>query len=170
MATTLTYDFNDSIKIGEQGEEEFIKLFSELPTVNQIVDLRNIQKAREDDIDFLVKTPRGNFTLELKTDTYTSGNFFIETMSAAETHSLGWAFKSRAQFLAYYFINYANIYIFRMKDIQRIAGSLTFSEYRKTLKNRRKNGGYYTSEGLAIPINVLCRTVEKYSLYKIENF
>lgn len=167
MASNMIHEFNKSIEIGKRGEQEFIELFSQLPTVNQIVDLRDSPEMRENDIDFLVRTPKGNFTLELKTDTYASGNFFIETISAKETHSVGWAFKSKAQFLAYYFIKYQKIYIFKMKDIQKIAGSSSFLEFRKTLQNKWKDGTY-TSEGLAIPVNTLCAYVREYSIYEVE--
>lgn len=89
MGCNIIHNFSDSLRIGEQGEKEFIEMFSQLPSVKKVIDLRNNKKMQEKDIDFLIKTETGNYTLELKTDTYTSGNFFIETMSAKEIHSLG---------------------------------------------------------------------------------
>ena len=168
MGRSVIYSFDESLKVGELGEDKILRFLQEQDGVVDVLDLRNSKTAQRKDIDFLVKTNDFRFTVELKTDTYRSGNFFFETVSAIETRSLGWTLKSRANLLAYYFIKTDTLYLLQMSDIRAIVKDDTFQVYKKTVKNRFSNG-IYTSEGLAVPIRCILERVQ-YRKYLLKNF
>lgn len=150
------HDFNDSILVGEKGEEK-VKKFLECRF--PVIDLRDNKIYQEQDIDFMSDN-ENHYTFEVKTDTYTTGNMFLETTSAMEIDSTGWLYKTKADYVLYYFVNYARLVVLDRKRLLAWFNENkdNLQEYRKLLKNTY-SGGYYTTEGYAIPVKKICESV-----------
>lgn len=151
------HDFNQSIKLGETGESIIFDWFDKQAYTKEIKDVRDDPTFQKDDIDFIVYHENGKeYTIEVKTDQYTSLNIFYETVSAVETDSKGCMSKSKAKYLAYYFIKFGKLYIIDLKKFNewmtnQIAKRCPVAEF-KQFKNLRYNGTTYTSQGYTMPL------------------
>lgn len=161
------YNFNDSIVIGEQGESIIEKYLKSLPHIKSIQCVRNVFKYRQADIDFLVKLKNDKkVSIEVKTDTYKTGNMYYETKSCIEENTLGCFEKTEADFIFYYFIELDRLYIFKTKELRNWVRQEIVRFYNnpnssrlslKKVYNKRKQeeDGTYTSEGFTIPTGYL---------------
>ena len=97
--------------------------------------------------------------IEIKTDTYRSGNIYYETVSAEETGSIGGFEKTTADYMFYYFINLQTLYILDMKQYREWfkdhQEEFDAAGYQKKVKNARFNSSTYTSIGYAFPVSLL---------------
>ena len=120
-------------------------------------------------IDFVVETSDGSsFTVELKTDTYTSGNIFFETMSNVEHNVKGCMYKSKADFLLYYFTETRELYMLRLPEYRQWFEDNKPHFKKKAFRNvNRKRDGYYTSEGYTIPKVFLEASMTSYQCKKV---
>ena len=152
--------FKDSLVIGDQGEAIVYKYLKSLPSVEHLIDVSNNKMYQEVDVDFLAKMKDSTeLKIEVKTDTYSSGNIYYETVSAEEVGSVGGFQKTTCDFMFYYFINMNTLYILKMDEYRKWFNSMEeeFIEkgYQKKPVNRRWNGSTYTSVGYAFPIHLL---------------
>lgn len=153
MIEGKVYDFKESIKYGKAGEDTVINFLLNSNTVKRIEDVRNHVRYQADDIDIIVvdKSTSSKHSCEIKTDSYTSGNLFYETSSCLETGSLGCMEKTKAEYILYYFENYGELYILMTEEFRKFFDTYRDRFKRVTVKNKRKNGGTYTTEGYLIP-------------------
>lgn len=146
------HDFNYSINIGNIGEEIILLYLQSNENILSVEEVQSNKYYQQQDIDYVVHFKNGTVkTVELKTDTYISGNIFFETMSAVETNSIGCMYKSKADYLFYYFINTKELYIFDFDKYREWFKQNKSHFYLKRLKNKGKYCGTYTSEGYTIP-------------------
>ena len=112
------HDFKSSIKLGKIGETIIEFLMGYCPKVSSIVSVAGNPIYQQDDIDFIVTFKDGSVkTLEVKTDTY-DVNFFYELISNDIYNTPGCMVKTKADIVAYYFINLEVIYFIDRKDFQ----------------------------------------------------
>lgn len=109
--------------------------------------------------------------LEIKTDSYTSGNLFFETLSNIEYNVLGCMLKTKADLILYYFMKYNKLYILkRERFVEWAVQGIEKGKYkRKTFANKRRNKTLPPThtEGYPIPL----KEIERQSFCKvIENF
>lgn len=155
--TERVHDFKQSLVLGEQGEGIILDWFKNRNKTSEVLDVRGNPKYRADDIDFIIKDKNGSSrSIEVKTDSYKSGNFFYETVSAVETQSLGCMYKSKADYLVYYFINENKFYVIDFEEFNNwmsklIAERNPYAKF-KQFKNNRYDNSKYTSQGYTIPI------------------
>lgn len=154
------HNFRESLKVGEVGEERILDYLQKSATVDKILDVRDNKMYQNIDVDLVVKMKTGDeLKIEIKTDTYRSGNIYYETMSAVETGSIGGFEKTEADYLFYYFINLSTLYILDMNEYREWFRSkkemFDFLGYQKKPKNARYNGSTYTSIGYAFPVTTL---------------
>ena len=154
------HNFKESLVIGELGEVKILDYLQRSAAVENIIDVRDNKMYRDIDVDLLVQMATGmELKLEIKTDTYRSGNMYYETVSAEETGSIGGFEKTQADYMFYYFINLQTLYILEMNEYRNWFGSkkeeFDFLGYQKKPKNARWNGSTYTSVGYAFPVSIL---------------
>lgn len=157
---TKVHNFKDSLKVGEMGEEKILDYLQQSLTVDRIMDVRGDEHYRDVDVDLVVKMTSGEeLKIEIKTDTYRSGNMYYETLSAEETGSLGGFEKTEADYMFYYFINLNTLYILDMNKyrqwFKQKQEMFDFLGYQKKVKNARWKTGTYTSVGYAFPVSTL---------------
>ena len=152
--------FKDSLVIGDAGESIVYNYLQSLPTVSSVLDVSNSRMYQEVDVDFLAKMTTGDeLKIEVKTDTYRSGNIYYETVSAEEVNSIGGFQKTTCDFMFYYFINMDTLYILKMDEYRewfnKHEEEFIQKGYQKRPVNRRWNGSTYTSVGYAFPIHLI---------------
>ena len=159
-----THVFSESIIVGNKGEEIVKRFLCGLKNVASITDVSSNAAYQKQDIDLIINFSDGtSSTAEIKTDTYTSGNIFFETVSNLEANVPGCMYKTKADFLLYYFTKTKELYILDMPAYLKWfkANRSNFTE--KKLKNiNRRNNGTYTSVGYTIPKVYLEKHFNKY--------
>ncbi len=160
------YEFNSSNKIGHQGEQFVKQWILELhPNVSSITDVSDDKFYQKQDVDFVVNFANGRQALvEIKTDTYKTGNMFFETISNEEYQTKGCLMKTNADFLFYYFPNYQNgvLYIFQMKDFRKFVLD-NLSHFRE----RRVTNTTHTSIGYIVPLIYIENNFKEYKKYSV---
>lgn len=160
------YEFNSSNKIGHQGEQFVKQWILELhPNVAFITDVSDDKFYQKQDVDFVVNFTNGKQALiEIKTDTYKTGNMFFETISNEEYQTKGCLMKTNADFLFYYFSNYQNgvLYIFKMKAFRKFVLD-NLSHFRQ----RRVTNTTHTSIGYIVPLSYIENNFSEYKKYSV---
>lgn len=145
------YGFDEQMAVGDEGVR-FIQdyLTSRKYLVEDVTGNRDYQRQ---DIDLRVKGQRKQAwrTVEVKTDTYTSGNIYLEL---ANGKNPGCVFKSRAEIWAYWFPNLSILLWISLPALQLwLALHLHEYERKKVMSGRGK--GRWMVEGIAVPIRDL---------------
>ncbi|HAU86332.1 MAG TPA: hypothetical protein DCW90_12800 [Lachnospiraceae bacterium] len=103
------------------------------------------------DIDLIVNKTNGtSYTVEIKTDTYVTGNLFFEVISNEQRQTERCLMKSDAQFLFYYFLKTKTLYILNMKKFRQFVLDRT-----DTLKEKRVKNKLFTSRGFLVPLSLI---------------
>lgn len=77
--SNVIHNFNKSINIGDYGEKIIKAYFETNPNIVSVTDVSKNKKYQDKDIDFIVKLKNGeDISIELKTDTYDTGNIFMK--------------------------------------------------------------------------------------------
>lgn len=143
-----TYGWRAQIEVGERGVRRVAQyLRSHGYEVEDVAEDKDFQSQ---DIDLRVRGQRKQRwrTVEVKTDTYESGNVFLELKSSTGTP--GCVFKSRAQWWLYYlpalgvllFINLPKLQLWLMENEWR---------YERKEVGSRRGRGKWSVEGIALP-------------------
>lgn len=155
----IVHDFNKSINTGDYGEQIIKSYFKTNPNIVDVIDVSKDKKYQDKDIDFIVKLKSGeDITIELKTDTYDTGNIFYEAISNKEYNVLGCMIKSKAKCLFYYFIKTKELYIIDFKAYKKWVNENNKRFKKKEIKNINRYRNMIThSVGLLIPKKVFER-------------
>lgn len=161
----MVYNFNDSKKVGDEGEKIVLDYLRKSPSVQKVVDMANNKMFFHKDVDFVIQKTDGKMIrAEIKTDTYTSGNIYYETVSNEEYSTDGCMKKTDCDYLFYYFLKFDKLYILKMDKYKEFAEGLIKSGHpavqRKSVANQQKN---YVSHsiGYTIPLMLLEEMMEK---------
>lgn len=173
------YKFENSLNVGYEGEEKVKIFLLSLDNVSNIISVQNIKKYQDDDIDFIVEfTNKKSATIEVKTDTYKSGNLYYETKSCVEKNTIGCLEKTKADYIFYYFNKYDRLYILKTnlfrkwvrEEIKNFNLNPSNSKLnKKQVFNKRysdNSNDLYTSEGYTIPLHYLEEKLLKTKVYK----
>lgn len=173
------YKFENSLNVGYEGEEKVKNFLLSLNNVSNITSVQNIKKYQDDDIDFIVEfTNKTSATIEVKTDTYKSGNLYYETKSCVEKNTIGCLEKTKADYIFYYFNKYDRLYILKTnlfrkwvrEEIKNFNLNPSNSKLnKKQVFNKRysdNSNDLYTSEGYTIPLHYLEEKLLKTKVYK----
>lgn len=168
MSNTV-HNFNKSINVGDYGEQIIKSYFKTNPNIVYVIDVSKNKKYQDKDIDFIVKLKNGeNISVELKTDTYDTGNIFYEVISNKEYNVLGCMIKSKAKCLLYYFIKTKELYIIDLKSYRKWINKNNERFAKKKIKNINKRGNDIThSIGLLIPKRIFEKEMIGYFNKKI---
>ena len=115
------YDFSGRDKLGKIGEAVCQEMLKLLPWVDEVKSVRSDKDYQKKDIDLVVNSKDKRVcNIEVKTDSYTSGNMFYETVSNNITNEPGCFETSESDYIFYYFIHpeYRKIYVFQTKELR----------------------------------------------------
>lgn len=155
------YTFSESLKVGAQGEEIVKKFLQNMNNVHKVVDMANNNLFYHKDVDFVVEfEDRSKQMVEIKTDVYTSGNIYYETISNEGYNVDGCMEKTSAHWLLYYFITLDKLYVLKMDTYRKIMNDLIERNHpamkkREVFNNAKTAGMTYKSIGYTLPLTVL---------------
>lgn len=171
------YEFQKSLDIGELGEDIIEKYLNSLDNVIKIKSVKNIKKYQLADIDFLVYLKEGKeVSIEVKCDSYKSGNLYYETKSCVEFDTIGCLEKTKADYIFYYFLNLKVLYIFKTKKFRKWVQkeiklhnkypNLSKIEKKEVLNKAFNKKDLYTSQGYTIPLKYIENELKDTKIYK----
>ena len=169
MVKSYTFkEKNGFSKIGISLVCSYLNSLKKTIKVDNVEDDKNYQK---NDIDLVwVYKKDGKeimISIEVKTDKYTTGNFWLETISNEELNTPGCFVKSKARYLFYYFTKWDSMYIIPLKKAKEwfLENIHRFRESKTTTKD--EEGKYrHTTVGRLVPIKVMMEGVEGIKLVK----
>lgn len=148
------FAFKDMCKVSSTGIEVVTKLLSDSPRIASIINAENHKLFRYLDIDLIVTKKTGEvITIEIKTDTHTTGNLYIELKSNIEHNTQGWLYKSKADYIYYYFTKTNQLIAIDLESLQDHLRD--FRGYKYTFNQTTVQGTKYTTLGVLIPIDAL---------------
>lgn len=115
------YDFSGRDKLGKIGETVCIEYLKGCPLVESVKSVRSDKDYQKKDIDIVINLKDNRvYNIEVKTDSYISGNMFYEMISNNITNAAGCFETSEADYIFYYFIHpeYRRIYVFKTKELR----------------------------------------------------
>lgn len=141
--------FAKSNEIGKAGEDVLSRYW--YSQGYEVVDLSSNKTAQGLDIDYAISTHRGSYLCDVKSDTHSQNNFFIEIVSNCNTQSLGCAYVSKADRWYYYFPNDDMCYVFSPSEMVEYIEK--HSHRRVTTSTYGNNGKVlYNTIGVLVPI------------------
>ncbi len=157
---TRRYTMRESADVGAQAARDIEKWLRTRP---KTLSVRNVEAEAEyqrQDIDLVVTTTWGVYTVEIKGDRWhQTGNFFFETSSNQERGTPGCFWLTAADYLFYYFVEPRWLYILpvpatRLWFEDRLD---QFGERATTTAAGRDR--YYTTVGRLVPVETLMAEV-----------
>lgn len=128
---------------------------------HRVLDVQNHHLCQKKDIDLVTYYQNQLETLEIKSDQYTTGNFFFETVSNAGLNRLGCFMYTESDYIYYYFSEWDKLYILPTKDTRNwfIQVMNTYREIEvRTSVNPQQD--YYHSYGRIVPIQDVLKNVK----------
>lgn len=150
-----SYKFNECYEAGKCGEEVIYDYLTSLDNVKLVSNVTNSPQHQEVDIDFLIEFKNGiTSTAEVKTDSYDTGNFFIELIGDIEDNRLGCMLVTKSDYLFYFFTKTNELYIIRTRKFVTwfLMNMARFDD--RTVKNNW-GGNCYHSFGVLLPKKIL---------------
>lgn len=155
-----TYDYASRNDISKIAIDKITKhLFGSVYT-RDIINVEDDKRFQELDIDLICVYKNGPpDNIEVKCDTYDSGNFFFETISNSSKGTEGCFMYTLADKLYYYFEKRDSFYILPMPETRNwfIENRYRFKE--KELATRRGGKVLYYSYGYTVPIKKVIKEV-----------
>jgi len=110
--------FEESNQIGNLGVAKVIEWLKQDKRTLDLVSVENDKEYQSQGIDLIWITTAGHFSVEVKTDTqYRTNNYFFETVSNKTKGTPGCFISSKADIMAYYFLN-KEIHFFTLPEAQ----------------------------------------------------
>lgn len=149
------YNFNTSNKIGTDGVNEILKFLEKEKSILGVISVEENKSYQPKGIDFIAITNKEKLRkIEIKTDTYDTGNYFIETISNSNKNTKGCLLTTESDFIFYYFIKKKELNIINTKEFQN------WFEVNQDRFSSKKcytsaGSGNYSTIGKLVPIKVL---------------
>ncbi len=176
------HTMEESKKIGDAGELLIREYFSKMEGVASAHLITNKRIQKDIGADIYVYTKDGQVkTVEVKTDTYKSGNLYYETISCVEKQTLGCMAKTCSDILFYYFVGFDRGYeITDMAKFQAWADSeidktkrgdkdAMFHRCRSGVPNKRYDGTLYHSDGYTVKLWYLEKCLKAMDILNVHN-
>ena len=141
------HDFGEQLKVGEDGEGVIFRWFERN---GWTVEPTGMDSGQRSGIDAWVSKPNHlRQSVEVKTDlhSFRTGNAFIETVSIVSQSKPGWAYSSKADWVAYYLPQGGYFYFIRMAWLR--SQLELWHRAHKEIIVRNKT---YKTKGLLVPI------------------
>jgi len=168
---TKAYNFKDQANSAKKGVDISCGYLKSLPCHVEIINVENNPEYQDKDIDLIWKYENAEKRLcecaiEVKTDSYTTGNFWLETISNDAKNTQGCFLKSKADYFFYYFEKLDILYIIPLKPAQKWLG-LNLNRFResKTSTKDKKTGTHlYHTIGRIVPIETLRKELKIFEI------
>lgn len=151
-----SYSFLGCSRVGALGISATREFLEKHPESVSVLSVESDRRFQPIGIDFLwirfQGAPRME-PVEVKTDTHTSGNFYLETRANVEREKPGWLHTTQSLWLAYYFVQSGHLYLLSTLELARWFAQSRYNSpaFEKTTFTRSGSGGYH-SNGVPVPI------------------
>jgi hypothetical protein len=150
------YGWRSQAAVGQMGVERVVKYLKSKGY--HVEDVSEDKDYQSQDIDLRVRGQKKQRwrTVEVKTDTYDTGNIFLELVSSSGKP--GCVFKSRAQVWLYY-LPKRNILLFMELPVLQLWLIEHCAEFKRVTvgSGSARGKGFYTIQGIKVPIVQLVR-------------
>ena len=169
MVKSYTFkEKNDFSKKGIDVVCNYLKSQEKTIKINNVEDNPAYQR---NDIDLVWVYKKEDkeimISIEVKTDKYTSGNFWLETISNEALGTLGCFVKSKARYLFYYFTEWDSMYIISLKKaVPWFTKNINRFRESKTTTVDDKGQYKHTTVGRLVPIKTMMGEVGGIKLVK----
>ena len=153
------YGWQAQVDVGAEGVAAVASFLRQRGYV--VEDVSEDRDYQTQDIDLRIRGKRQQRwrTVEVKTDTYTSGNLFLELTSSSGKP--GCVFKSRAQWWCYWLSQLGVLLVIDLPALQYWLLENGHAYERKTVMSRRGKS-VWSIEGIAVPWMELCHAKVAY--------
>lgn len=153
------YDFKTQVRKGTEGEALAALYLLACGRVKTVFNRAEDPAFQKRGVDFEVDCGDGETCwLDVKTDSYTTGNFFFETVSSLEGGKDGCFIKSEAHAWFYWFPKWDRGYWLPLGEVQRFVLGQA-DRWRSARTSTGVGCSSYTSKGLLVPIKEVCADV-----------
>lgn len=149
-------DIKRAFKRGDSGIERVSKYLATQRGHTDIINVEDHEKFRKWGVDLLWQTAFGIVLIDVKSDSYDTGNFFFETVSNKDKNTLGCFLSSEADYFYYVFEERNELYIIELEPVRTW---FLENQHRFKVKNpstTTRGVVFYQSEGYIVPISILC--------------
>lgn len=165
---TKAYHFKERADFAQKGVDIISDYLMSLSCAVSVVNVENNSEYQDKDIDLIWKyeNPQKKLcecAIEVKTDSYTTGNFWLETISNDAKNTEGCFLKSRADYFFYYFEKLDVLYIIPLKAAQKWL-RLNMDRFRESItstKDKKSGTHLYHTIGRIVPIETLRAELKK---------
>lgn len=162
-----TYDFDGRYDVSKVAVDKVNDYLLTLEETLEIINVEDDRAFQEFDIDLVQIINSDVINIEVKADTYTSGNFFFETVSNSAKGTEGCFMYTRADYLYYYFTKSRLVYILPMPSTREWFINNIDRFTSKELATKKGNKVLYHSYGYPIPIKDVIKEVANVMVVKL---
>jgi hypothetical protein len=166
-----SYTFTEKNDFSKKGISVVCAYLSHLKKTILVKNVEDDPDYQKNDIDLVWVYKKEDkqlmISIEVKTDKYTTGNFWLEILSNEELGTPGCFLKSKAKYLFYYFTKWDSMYIMPLGVAKGwfLANLDRFKTSKTTTKDEK--GNYrHTTVGKLVPINIMMKEVGGIKLIK----
>lgn len=170
---TKAYYFHDKNEFSKKGIEVVTNLLKKDIQTIQVDNVESDPTYQKEDVDLIWKYKDHNNNIivekiEVKTDNYNTGNFWLETLSNKELKTQGCFLKSYAKNYYYYFTSTKELYIIPIKDA-RDWFEENYHRFRESETTTKTETGQYshTTVGRIVPIAIMMSEVKSINRIKL---
>ena len=153
-----SYNFNQCYEVSKAAISKVTRWLMEQKTIISVINVEDDKRFQELDVDLLAIMDDSTCKLiEVKTDRYDTGNFFLELISNVEKDSRGCILQTKSDYVFYYFTKIHKLYILSTYYLQKWLIDNHTHYNKKTVKTFLSNGGSYHTIGICVPIQNLVK-------------
>lgn len=166
-----SYTFNEKNDFSKKGIDIVCNYLKSLKKTIKINNVEDDPAYQKNDIDLVWVYKKEDkeimISIEVKTDKYTTGNFWLETLSNEAIGTPGCFVKCKAKYLFYYFTKWDSMYIIPLKKAQPWFNE-NMNRFRESKTTTKDEKGEYrhTTVGRLVPIEIMMKEVEGIKLVK----
>jgi len=165
-----SYTFDEKNDFSKKGIEIVCKYLNSLKKTIEVKNVEDEPAYQKNDIDLVWIYSKGKdkiiISVEVKTDKYTTGNFWLETISNETLGTLGCFVKRKAKYLFYYFTKWDSMYIIPLKKAVPWFNK-NMNRFRESKTTTNVNGKYkHTTVGRIVPIKKMMEEIKGIKLVK----
>ncbi|MGE5438038.1 MAG: hypothetical protein ACM3O3_12565 [Syntrophothermus sp.] len=164
------YQMDECVNVANIGTKIISNYLLSRDNTIKLINVEKDKKFQSIDIDLLLISNVDNnvelSTIEIKVDTYDTGNYFFETISNMNKNTDGCFLYSQAKWLYYYFLNTDELHIFEFSNIR-----LYLKDNYKRFESKKPlttcgDIPYYNSFGYIVPITTIKNELKKVFIIK----
>lgn len=162
------YTMRESVDVSRQAARQIEAWLAARPRVLHVLNVEAEPEYQRLDIDLIVVTTSGRYTVEIKGDRWhQTGNFFFETNSNQEKGTAGCFWLTAADYLFYYFVEPRWLYILPMPATRNWFEAAQERFPPRATTTAAGRGKHYTTVGRLTPVSVVMAEVPGAKLFQL---